>query len=621
MGLLRSVVAPSLVRGRAPALDAAHAAVLLALALRLVGLFHDFPYSYYGDELHLMKRAMALGAGDLDPRWYNKPAGLMYLLLLAYGLFYGAARLLGLVASAEVFGAWFLADWGPFLLIGRTLVLAFGVALVAGTVRLARAFGLGPLGVWLAGLAAALLPPLVQWSQVIKEDVPSAALAVWALALLLEAERRGDHRRACWAALLAGAASAFKYYGVLLLPVWPLLRLWPASAQPLGRRLAQLALELALFALAFVALTPYSFLRGAFLADLLGLWDSFWRALPAFDPDNGVLFTRGPGAMPGALALVVRQLVRPDILGLHILLLAALGALAALARPGRRRLVLALLLPMATYLLLATTLWAYHPSPRHASAVYPLVLVLAAGGIEVLVARAAPGVERRVGAAFLALLLLAPAATVSLRLQGERLKPDTRTLAAAWIARELPRDARILLDSYGPVLRPSPPAVDRRLARLATLPEDHPFLFRRREALELLRRHPPDPAFDVDELAHPWWSPRELSREEILKDRDNWRFGNPLVDRRPLPLGEYRRRGVRYVVTNSLAMERYDFPGASERYPAFVRFYRELRALTPLAVFDPTSLGAHGPVVYVYDLEAADQGWSRSRTQPAPSRR
>ncbi len=159
---------------RAPALDAAHAAVLPALALRLVGLFHDLPYSYYGDELHLMKRAMALGAGDLDPRWYNKPAGLMYLLLLAYGLFYGAARLLGLVDSAEAFGAWFLADWGPFLLIGRILVLAFGVALVAGTVRLARAFGLGPLGVWLAGLAAALLPPLVQWSQVIKEDVLSA---------------------------------------------------------------------------------------------------------------------------------------------------------------------------------------------------------------------------------------------------------------------------------------------------------------------------------------------------------------------------------------------------------------------------------------------------------------
>jgi len=379
------------------ATDALVPVLLLAAAVRLAGLFHDLPFSYYGDEIHLVKRAMAMGTGDLDPHWHNKPAGLMYLLLAAYAVFYGMARLAGAVDSPEAFGAWFLGDWGPFLLIGRLLVFAFGLLLVAATVRLARACALGRRGVWLAGLAVALLPPLVQGSQVVKEDVPSAALTVLALALLLESERRGDPRRGDLAALVAGLAAAFKYYGVLLLPVFVLAAVRPSGAIPWGARLRRLALRLALFAVAFVALTPYSFLSGALLADLAGLWARFWRAVPAFDPDNGVLFVRGPGAVPGALALLAGQLVRPDVLGLHVLLFAGLGTAAGLAAPARRRTTLLLLLPVAGYLLLATTLWAYHPSPRHASAVYPVLLVLAAAGIEVARRRAPGGALRRLG--------------------------------------------------------------------------------------------------------------------------------------------------------------------------------------------------------------------------------
>jgi len=56
------------------------AVLLLAAALRLWALRHDLPFSYYGDELHFMRRAMAMGTGDLDPHWFHKPAFLMYLL-------------------------------------------------------------------------------------------------------------------------------------------------------------------------------------------------------------------------------------------------------------------------------------------------------------------------------------------------------------------------------------------------------------------------------------------------------------------------------------------------------------------------------------------------------------
>ncbi len=64
------------------------AVLLLGAAIRLWGLFHDLPFSYFGDELHFMKRSMAMGTGDLNPHWFHKPALFMYLWLFSYGLYF-----------------------------------------------------------------------------------------------------------------------------------------------------------------------------------------------------------------------------------------------------------------------------------------------------------------------------------------------------------------------------------------------------------------------------------------------------------------------------------------------------------------------------------------------------
>jgi hypothetical protein len=81
-------------------------------------------------------------------------------------------------------------------------------------------------------------------------------------------------------------------------------------------------------------------------------------------------------------------------------------------------------------------------------------------------------------------------------------------------------------------------------------------------------------------------------------------MGNPIVSRRPRTLAEYRADGVRYVITNSEAQALYFHPrhGLAAGFPSFIRFYRELGALRPLATFDPKDWGGKGPVIWVYDL-------------------
>src|SRR5262245_20678761 len=73
-------------RARAAGLALA-AVLLLAAGLRLWGLTHDLPFSYFGDELHLLKMSAAMGTGDLNPHWFHKPAFLNYLMLLGFGLY------------------------------------------------------------------------------------------------------------------------------------------------------------------------------------------------------------------------------------------------------------------------------------------------------------------------------------------------------------------------------------------------------------------------------------------------------------------------------------------------------------------------------------------------------
>src|SRR5687768_876099 len=93
--------------------------LLLAIALRLWGLFHDLPLSYFGHELHCRKCSAALGTGNPNPHWFHKPAFLMYVLAFVDGLYFVVGRLTGQFDSTAEFGAHFLTDPEPFLLLGR----------------------------------------------------------------------------------------------------------------------------------------------------------------------------------------------------------------------------------------------------------------------------------------------------------------------------------------------------------------------------------------------------------------------------------------------------------------------------------------------------------------------
>ncbi len=594
---------------RATRIAVVSAILLLALGLRLWGAFEDLPFSFNGDESHFVKRAMAMGTGDLNPHWFHKPALLMYMLAFCYGLYFVAGYVLGSFGSVEQFGAHFLNNIGPFVLIGRMLVVALGTATVGVVYLTARrvfhGFGAGVA----AAVAAAVLFPMVAGSQIVKADVPAGFFVALSFYAFVRSRRSSSRWPLVAAALLAGVAMGTKYYGAILAPAYVITQLADRFTRGLPWKtvLSRAVAVPVLFVVGFFAVSPYNFIDPTFRSYATAkvkIAVGLQQVEKQFDPDNRIEFKPGPEAFVGASVHSLGRLTQVKALGPALLLLAVFGFFAAIRDPQTRDAGIQTLMPPLFFLLLSAALSPYHLNWRHLNAILPLLCVpVWAGARAVLAPFKLTGRTGVVAAAALIFLSAAPSLAVSVVYDIETTRRDTRVVAYDWVVRNLPQDERILLDEYGPLLKPDPRSIERQRARLTGLPLDEAFTRHQGRALDLQHRYPDPEAMNIDELSHPWWSDRELTDEEL---RDSWRnrdMGNPIKLRIPKPLAEYRAEGIRYVVTNSKARERYVESEQSRRaFPTFARFYDELDALEPLATFDPEESGGKGPRVRVYDL-------------------
>ena len=574
--------------------------LVLAAGIRLWGLFHDLPFSYFGDELHFMKRSMALGTGDLNPHWFHKPALPMYLWLLVYGLYFLAGMAAGRFDSTAEFGAHFLTTPGPFLLLGRLVVFAFGVATVWIVYRIGRRVFESERAGLAAALVAAVLAPMVASSQHMKSDVPGGMMM--ALSILVYLRTRDDLR---WrplvlAALLAGAAMGAHYYGIVLVPAYVAMELWNGAARRLPWRTVLLR----------GALVPVLFVAGFFLTSPYNLLDPTWsrqtfgHAMNTFFPEpEQVLFEADsktayePGsseALGGATLDFFQVLTSQKGMSLPLTGLALLGLGAALARRETRWYAVLVSVPILAYFAAAITVAAYHVQPRHLNAIYPLLATFTWPGALLLARRKAIALGL-VALACIPTVVEASATNLALN------RKDSRLVSYRWIVENLPRDERILLDDYGPLLQPDARSVARQQALLERLPKG-PFTRHQGQRLELLRRYPAEEGMNIVELGHPWWLQREKSDAELRSNAVDLDMGNPLFTRQPKTVDEYRAEGIRFVVTNSEARDKYFKTKWGEGFPSFIRFYRGLEREKLLRAFDPAEWGGKGPEIWIYDL-------------------
>ena len=271
--------------------DAVYLALIVAggAAARIYGL--DFGLPHQGvrpDELTLIARVMNFFSWDLNPRFFSYPSLLMYLLFLAYNLYYCLGLALGKFRSLGDFIAFYARDPSSFYLISRGISALFGTLSILAVHQLAlRLFG--RIEALLAACFLAFAYLHVRDSHFGTTDVPVTFFVIASYVAMAAFWNASSTRTSTVAGLFAGLAASTKYMGALLCVPMVLARLFAADTPP-GRPRSQapnrsLVVFGLAFAAAFLAGTPYALvelarIRGDFAREVRAVW-AFGYPLPS----------------------------------------------------------------------------------------------------------------------------------------------------------------------------------------------------------------------------------------------------------------------------------------------------------------------------------------------------
>jgi hypothetical protein len=461
--------------------------------VRLPGVWQNLPFVFHWDEPTLVNLATWLFTeGSLNPRFFNYPGGMIYLLGLLYvltllgGILCGAFP--GWAAGMKVLAAGtyprppgggiispFPARAAPLTyIVGRLFSVILGALTVWWAARLAERLG-GRRAAWLAGGFLALNALHAAHSVLVTTDVACSAFLAWFLLVL------ADGRSPRTAGIALGLAAACKYTGGIGIYLWPLGLLLPpvpgpvrsgkadaaADADPAPRlrraawnrfwlRLLPWAGGTFLLLNPFAVLSPGAFLRG-FLYEAAPM-----RAGTEHFREGIDIGPTGPAVVAGILWRELGPIVLIAILLALLLAVQTRGRAEAAEPSGKsgpkqldQRWIFLLAAWCGVYLLqLCTWKTAY---PRYVLPVWPALAVLAGCGAsmtagQVLREQGATGVRsaRRAAVIVAAALLVGPGLYPLGRSVTARLRTDPRVPMSSFLAATVRPGMGIGVETGGP---------------------------------------------------------------------------------------------------------------------------------------------------------------------------
>jgi len=391
------------------------------------------------DEKPILDRALALAKGDPNPHNFLYPTLYFYALFLWEALYLVVGRALGWFDSVAAFRNAYFVDGSGHILAARLLTVVCGTATVLAVYWFGhRLFGRA------VGLAAAaflaLAPIAVRDAHYVKLDVPVTLFAVLAhvglAAIAVDASRARTRRAWIVAGMFAGLAISTQYYAAFLAVPFAALALAEARQSGEWLRFARLLLWAGLATVcAFVATSPFFALEpGTVVRD--------FRELREVDIDRAMsvaVFSSAPA---------YARILATGAVGFPVAALSVVGVVLACASNWRRGLVLCSF-TLAFLAFVSNTF----PASRYLNVVIPCVAV-AAGYAASRIAALAP---RRFAPVMAAICVVAatPACADSLRWDRFFGQDDTRTLARAFIEREVRSGSTIAMQPYSAPIRQS----------------------------------------------------------------------------------------------------------------------------------------------------------------------
>ena len=419
----------ALPRERALHILALGAILLAALVARMWNLAAGVPHAVGIDEPQVVGRALRiLATGDWNTHLFDYPP----LVIYVYAWVAIACYLWGAMS-----GAWYslgTLDIGSVYLWGRTVAALIGVAAVWLTYRLGRELGSRRIALLGAALLA-VRPTQVRESHFILTDIPACALTTLTVLLATRAGRVRNVRAYAWAGAAAGLAAAAKYNGAIAFV--SVVAAWLLFDRSAADRWRKAGGALAAAGAAFVLAAPYSVLD-----------------LPSFLNGLGAQLSRFSSPRAGAEPAWLTYVKHLSLAGRFWVPAAVAGMAVVLwRRDTRRRWIPAVAFALAYFYVLAS-----HPLvfARYALPLSPiLALCVAAVALEIVAwsRRWRPLSGPRASRLVLTVVTLLLTAGFVIDIAGwlrQYGRPDTRTLAAAWLTEQAPKGASLAVENSGP---------------------------------------------------------------------------------------------------------------------------------------------------------------------------
>jgi len=585
--------------------------LLLAVVLRLWGIWHGYPYSYYSDEEHFVKRALSFGSGDFNPHWFHKPAFYMYLLFFEYGLFYLIGKMSGFFHSVNDFAVFYIKNPGPFYVIGRATTTMFSVGSIVFCYLSAS-----QLINRKAGLLSALVLTLsfghVMVAKDVKADTPCMFFTIVSAYYLVCYMKDRRTKDIIVSAVFAGIGTATKYYSmVMLIPIFIALMTnftaWNMKSISHGLKIFSLCV-FSFFFIYFVC-SPFNFI------DPLGRKSTFSKINNLTTKINSTMFhLDGPidkkinspqnthHATRNHLSFV--EGFKKYVFELHkgmgyVIWLTLLIGLILVITNSNRMIFIFFLLPLVVAMV-SIFLYPGYAQIRHQVILYPF-LVLCSGVFFTKILDLLT-VHKKFGYSFLIILIIPLYYIINFNIYISQ--DDSRNLAKAWIEAEIPSGSKILIDENGPRLNLSEKQIRKMLDKAHLANPEGQFTAHFGKYLEYqLIAVQNAISYDLHEIRFPWWRNFETNSgiQMLASERDK-DMGNPL---RPVGVEKYDyyiKNGFDYAIVISESYHRFFLNNqVSRNFPSFAKFYQDLFERGILVKeFSHENIQMQGPVVRIF---------------------
>ena len=396
--------------------------LLIALFVRLWGIWFSLPYLYHPDEPKLVRLSVKLIAtSSLNPGYFFYPSFPFYIHSFLYSLFILP------FTGRERLGMLYLQNPTFFYLLSRLFNGVIGALTLIPLGKIFRELGGKRIFYPLIFFTLSLLP--VEISHYATVDTLLTFFVTWSLYFLLRGIREKKDNFLFYASLFTGVAGAVKYPGfILLLPLLVVL---------IGEKKFRLLPLLLLPFFVFLLLSPYTIL------DFPGFKRDLFRLL---------YFSRQGWAGRESPLVYLHTFT----LGLGVFLFPL--ALWGMVREAKSFLSSVLLLFSLSYFLLVMGGRLYFS--RFLLPLFPPLIIFSALAWEKLLLKV--GDRSRVGwTVFLLIPTVLPTLFYLLILPS----PDPRTRALVWIRENIPRGTKIALERYTPPVNVVPGYVEWRVKK------------------------------------------------------------------------------------------------------------------------------------------------------------